>query len=144
MSDFELELNVPGHFLNQNWSATNLRKLHEHIDELGEMEVESIRSRTEEITGALKEAEEYLPSYDPEDPNLLILDAAPGPQLDEWKRIYVAYQEGGALGLPTFTNPPRLMFAQVETVDIPQIEAWAAMAIQDSLDVLAAGEGDEL
>lgn len=144
MADVEMSIDFPGHFFSQDWSATNLRKLHEHVDELGEMEVESIRSRTEEITGALKEAEEYLPSYDPKDPNLVVLDAAPGPQLDAWKRIYVAYQEGGTLGLPTFTNPPREMFAQVETADIPQIEAWAARAIQDSLNTLAAGEGDTL
>ena len=144
MADVEFEITQPGHFLNQNWNSTILRILHEHVDELGEMEVESIRARTEEMTGALKSAEEYLPDYDPTSLDFVTLDAAEGPQLDEWKRVYVAYQEGGALGLPTYTNPPRLMFAQVGTTDIPQIEAWAARAIEDAFGTLAAGEGDEL
>lgn len=64
-------------------------------------------------------------------------------QLGEWKRVYAAYQEGGVLGLPTYTNGPHEMFARISTDDTALIQAWADKAVQSGLDELTSGVGSE-
>lgn len=144
MPDVDFVVEAPGHFLNQDWSDTVLETLHEHADELGLLEQESVQSRTPQLTGALKSSEKYEIFPDPHDPNLVFLYADDVEQLAEWNRVYVAYQEGGALGLPTYTNPPHEMFAQVGTTDLLQIETWALRTLATAFETLAEGLGKEL
>lgn len=144
MSDFSLTLEAPGHFLHTDWEETILEVLHANADELGQLEQQSIRDRTNRETGALKLAEKYDLFTDPHDPNLVFLYADEAEQLAEWNRVYVQYQEGGTLGLPTYTNPPHEMFAQVLTTDQLQIELWCAETLAKAFEIIADGLGAEL
>jgi len=144
MPDFGITLTAPGHFLNTDWEETVLEELHAHADELGQMELQSIRGRTNVETGALQADETYDVYADPQDPNLVFLYTDDANQLDTWNRIYVQYQEGGALGLPTYTNPPHEMFTQVGTTDLLQIEVWCAETLAAAFERIANGLGAEL
>ena len=53
--------------------------------------------------------------------------------------MYAQYQEGGALGLSTYTNPPREMVASAVTEDIPAIEAWGNQALADWAAIIVGG-----
>lgn len=125
----------------QDIMATVRMVLHRDSPDLVSLIVPRIQARTAVDTGALQSAIIGDPHPDPDDPVLAEFFADDNPQLAAWGRIYVAYQEGGTLGLPTYTNPPRLMFARVETDDLPLIEAWAIDRCQEAIDLCETGAG---
>lgn len=134
----EITLTVPGHFLNQDFEQTVIQELHAGSDELGAMELFNISARTPIDTGALLSDEFYKVGSG----NVLVtLGVNTENQLAEWGRIYAPYQEGGELGLSTYTNPPHEMFARVLTDDLDQIGEWGVRQCQMAMDRCAAGLG---
>jgi hypothetical protein len=138
MAGGTITLVVPGHFLNQDLERTVIQELQAGSDELGAMELYSISARTPVDTGALLSDEFYeVGSL----PVLVTLGMHTENQLDEWGRVYAPYQEGGELGLATYTNGPHEMFARVLPDDIPQISDWGIRQCQAAMDRCAAGLG---
>jgi len=106
-----------------------------------------IRERTQRMTGALAESitgQAYTSTVSGNRTVMLAMwYANDDPQLSEWNRVYVQYQEGPPLGESTYTNPPHQMFEQVEIEDLGLIQTWAEAAVQNSVDGLLGGSGTE-
>lgn len=97
-------------FAKQDFYGTVKRRLVESPNEYGEMLVALVRANTPELTGALYESIDYQPDPDDGDMGMVKVFANPLIQMAQWGRQYDVYQEGGLLGLPTYTNPPHEMF----------------------------------
>jgi hypothetical protein len=130
-----------GQIIGQDIEATIKEVLHARTPDLRDMEVSNIQDRTPVRTGALQSSIDGIPYLDSGTDDLVFLFANDQPQLSEWGRVYAPYQEGPDLGLHTYTNPPRLMFASVLTDDIPQIEQWGIDACNEALNLCANGQG---
>lgn len=120
-------------FSGMNTWATIDEQLHGHSPELGDVLVPLVQAKTPVLTGALQSDMTYEAYPDPEDPgmgeeDLVFVYAEGAEQLATWDRIYVQYQEGGPLGLPTYTNPPRLMF--LTTAESDGLEATTEWAME--------------
>jgi hypothetical protein len=139
MADAIFEVTAPKDFFNQDIEATLRRALHRRAQDLGAMENLLIEGRTPVDQGALLSSETF--EVNNSDKELVFLFADPQEQIDVHNREYDVYQEGGALGLATYTNAPHEMFAQVETTDLPGIEAWGEAALQEGCDEIVAGTG---
>lgn len=96
-----------------------------------------VRARTPRRTGALRESissKAYPGLVSGKRPvSLVKLYAEDGPQLDEWNRIYVGYQEYLPLGQSTYTPQKAQMFYRVSTDDLTTIEAWARDTINAAI-----------
>jgi hypothetical protein len=141
MADAIFEVTAPKDFFNQDIEATLRRALHRRANDLGAMENKLIEDRTPVDQGALLNSETFTTDPNPDDEELVFLFADPQEQIDVHNREYDVYQEGGALGLATYTNAPHEMFAQVETTDLPVIQAWGEAALQEGCDEITAGTG---
>ena len=144
MGDVEFTVDAPKNFFNQDLEMTIRRALHRHAQSLGAMENVAIEQRTPVETSALRNSETFEVSNDPTDDLLVYLFADPTEQIAVWKREYDLYVEGGSIGAPPgFSNHVQdvQMFAQVETTDLPQIEAWGFFAINDALDEIELCQG---
>lgn len=121
----------PVNFTGMNKWATIDEQLHEHTPDLGDVLVPLVQAKTPVLTGALSSDMTYEAYTNPEDPtmgeeDLVYVYAEGSEQLAAWDRIYVQYQEGGPLGLPTYTNPPREMFlTTAETDGLAVTTEWA-------------------
>lgn len=128
-----------GQIVGQDLYGTIKQQLHTHAPELKENEVTLIMSRTPVLTGALQsdvEGKTYSSGND-----LVFLYSNEENQIIEWNRVYALYQEGGDLGLSTYTNAPHEMFGQVLTTDMPLIQEWGNQAAQEAVDLCASGGG---
>lgn len=142
MPSIKAEMTYNVDFIGMDIEGTINEQLHLNSPQITDVLLIRIYDRTPEDTGALKSSLTGVANVDhPDDPLLSYLYANDQEQLDEWGRIYVAYQEGGALGLPTYTNPPREMFAKVMTEDLNDIAGWAVMSCQEALSRCSAGTG---
>lgn len=139
MSD--ITFTYPGHFFEQDWWAAAAGKLHEGSDELGQLEQFNVSGRTPVDTGALLADIQYIAFPNVSEPRLATIFADTTEQLAEWGRVYDLYQEGGLLGLSTYTNAPHEMFGKMFTDDISAIEEWGTKWLQGGMDTLAAGNG---
>jgi hypothetical protein len=115
-----------------------LGQLHAAAGEIATEILHRIEDRTPVLTGALKEDETYTlagtgPGYTPVGSPLVSWYLESEYQDAEWHRYYGPYQEGGALGLSTYTNGPHEMFARVATDDLPLIEEWAKKVVADAV-----------
>jgi hypothetical protein len=108
--------------------------LEEGTPELVQLLLFLVTQKSPELTGALISSYEGIPNQAHGDPDLAYVYASDGAQIDEWGRVYAPYVEGGALGLATYTNPPREMFARTATENIPEIELWAEKWVQLGCD----------
>lgn len=120
----------PANYAGQNKWATIDEQLHEHTPDLGDVLVPLVQAKTPVLTGALQSDMTYEAYPDPEEPggeeDLVYVFAEGSEQIAAWDRIYVQYQEGGPLGLPTYTNPPREMFLNTaETDGLAASAEWA-------------------
>ena len=131
-----------GFIMGQNIWRTIDDQLHAHSDEIAEIIRFMVEDKTPVLTGALK-SDIIADSYpDTGDNDLAWITSANAEQVIVWNRIYVEYQEGGALGLPTYTNDPRLMFMDTAENDGPvACEVWAEKTIQYALDMCVMGVG---
>lgn len=134
-----ITLTIPGHFFEQDWYETAVSNLFKGTDELGQLEQFNVSARTPTDTGALL-ADISYEAYSSGDEFAFIF-ANTAEQMAEWGREYDVYQEGGLLGLATYTNDPHQMFGHMFDDDIPAIEEWGNKWLQGGMDVLAAGEG---
>jgi len=127
--------------------ATIDEQLHEHTPELGLGLQELVIQRTPFLTGALQadiqyEAYESPGGYGMEGSDLVYVYAANMEQLLAWARIYAPYQEGGPLGLPTYTNDPREMFYLTAKTDgLALVETWGNYYVNVALGMCAMGVG---
>ena len=137
----DVELTAPKGFMEADWEKVLVGRLHDGSDELGQLILYKVSSRTPVDTGALLADEYYVAHPNPDDKVLAEVLEGTEEQLAEWGRVYDVYQEGGALGLATYTNAPHEMFGRVLTDDIPDIETWGVKWLQGGLDAIA--EGDE-
>lgn len=128
-----VEISVPQEWFQQDWYAKVELGLMDGRDELGQIEQFNVSKRTPVDTGALLSDVSY--EIGPGS-TLAYIYADDTNQLDEWNRYYAVYQEGGLLGLSTYTNAPHEMFAQIMTTDIPAIEEWGEKWAQVGLDRL--------
>lgn len=136
-----ITLTAPGGegWFGQDWRKTIFEELFRATDELGQLEQYNVSARTPVDTGALLADVQYTAYH--EGKTLVDVYADDEEQLAEWGRVYALYQEGGALGLSTYTNAPHEMFAKVLTDDIPAIEKWGNDALQKGVDRLGNGSG---
>jgi hypothetical protein len=136
-----------GGIINTDIWATIDEQLHEHTPDLGTDLTQLVQQKTPVLTGALEMSMTFEAYLDPQGSgggpgDLVFIYADDADQLAVWARVYVQYQEGDPLGVPTYTNPPREMFYQTATTDgLPIVETWAAYWIQWALDMAAGGAG---
>lgn len=114
-------------------------RLHGDSLALADMEYTNILNRTAIDTGALISDLTPEPHPDPDDDTLARVFYGTENQLNTWGRVYMLYQEGGDLGLHTYTNEPRLMIADALTTDLPEIEQWGYEALNGATDQIASG-----
>lgn len=120
-----------GMILNCDVWGTIDEQLHDHTPQLGESLRMLVRDKTPILTGALfldMSYEAYMNpgGYGSGESDLVWIYAEEVQQQSFWNRIYVQYQEGGALGEHTFTNAPREMFFQTATEDgLAEVIVWA-------------------
>ena len=124
---------IPPGLMTDQLAAEMEDALRADADTLTELEVFNITARTPVLTGAL--ASDLTGDTNPSSDVLSYVYFDDTNQLDEYDRVYVQYQEGGVLGLSTYTNPPREMVASSVIDDIPAIEAWGNQV----LSIWAAG-----
>jgi hypothetical protein len=127
-------------FASQNFYGTIERKLVSSQEDFGIMLVALVRQNTPIDQGALWASIQWGP--DPiDEQGIVMVFANPAEQMAEWNRVYVAYQEGGALGKPTYTNAPHEMFAKaLDQVDT--IMTLATRMSDSSLNRLSQNLGD--
>jgi hypothetical protein len=136
-----------GGILNTDIWATIDEQLHENTPDLGQNLTELVQEKTPVRTSALQMDMTYEAYPDPQgagggEGDLVWIYAEDANQLAVWSRVYVQYQEGDPLGVPTYTNPPREMFYLTATTDgLPVVETWAQYWIQEALDMCAGGAG---
>lgn len=127
--------------------ATIDEQLHEHTPDLGALLVPLVQAKTPVLTGALQSDMTYEAYTNPEEPgmdeeDLVYVFAEGAQQMSAWQRIYVQYQEGGPLGLPTYTNPPREMFlTTAETDGLEATTEWAITWIEYANLLCLSGAG---
>ena len=139
MSDASITI-TGNQIFGMNLDATIRAKLHENTPELSDLLVFLVSEKTPVRSGALLGSITGIPYTDDGD-DLAYVYADPGPQLDQYNRVYAPYQEGPSLGLSTFTNAPHQMFARTGTDDLPLIAEWAREHAQEALDLCVAGGG---
>ena len=105
------------------------------------MELSAVRARTPVDRSGLIDDIFAVVHHAVDERTLIEINSGSENQLAAWNRVYVQYQEGGALGLPTWTNPPRTMYHQVTTTDLPQITKWAEDAVNVALSRVVNGTG---
>jgi hypothetical protein len=121
--------------------------LHAHSPELGLALQAMVRDITPILTGALLEDITSEPNTAPSgltggESDLVWVYAADVAQQAFWHRYYAPYQEGGVLGLPTYTNPPREMFYITATTDgLDATVMWAMDYIGEALRLSTLGGG---
>ncbi len=131
-----------GLIIHQDLWGTINHELHEFTPELGEGEKELVIQRTPFLTGALQLDMQFRAEQSTSTDELLWVYAQNIEQLLAWRRIYVAYQEGDPLGLPTFTNDPREMFFLTAQGDgLVLAEAWANYHVNIALGMCVMGMG---
>jgi hypothetical protein len=133
-----ITLTAPGgeSWFGQDWHKTIIEELFRATDELGRLEQYNVSARTPVDTGALLADVQYT-AYS-SGTTLVDVFADDEEQLAEYNRVYALYQEGGALGLSTYTNAPREMFAKVLTDDIPQSKSGAMTRFRRGLTASGA------
>jgi hypothetical protein len=114
---------------------------HANAPELTDILVGRVRERTPVLTGALQSSISGIAETNVDEDVLFYLFADDAPQLEAWGRVYAMYQEGGTLGLPTYTNPPHMMFARVATDDIDIIQEWADRTAEKFANAWVGGFG---
>lgn len=117
-----------------------IEELHSASDELGQMEAFNVSMRTPVRTSALLSGISYVPGFDASSDVLAYIYADTDTQMEEYKRVYDLYQEGGSLGLATYTNKPHEMFGKMFTDDISAIEAWGMECVNRVLIEMAIEE----
>lgn len=134
----KLEITAPAGFFEMDWWAETKHMLHEGAEMLGELLQFTVSSRTPVDTGALLADVSFDASYPPDSNNLVRVYSDTTEQVAEWDRVYMLYQEGGLLGLETYTNAPHEMYGKILTDDIPAIEEWGNQWLQWGMDRIAA------
>jgi len=105
-------------FTKQNFYGTFKRELVGGRDEFGDMLVAMVRQNTPQDTGTLFASIDYQPDEADGDNGIVRVFANSYMQMAQWGRQYDVYQEGGILGMPTYTNAPHEMFYKaLMTVD---------------------------
>ncbi len=138
---FTLIVGSPWLVGQQDADTTIREELHNGAQELTDTEIDQIKGRTPIMRGGLVQSIFGDATTDTSSDDLSFLYPDDAGQLAAWNRVYVAYVEGGVLGRPTWTNPPREIFMQVTTTDIPTIIAWAYKYADLALQRLAKGTG---
>lgn len=121
--------------------------LHAHSPELGDTIRAMVRDITPIRTGALLQDITSYPNTSPAgigsgQSTLVEVKAADVAQQAFWHRYYAPYQEGGVLGLPTYTNPAREMFFTTATTDgLDATILWAMDWIGEAIRMSASGGG---
>ena len=153
MAASSIEITVPGsnNFWHQDWAATLEAKLHEGSDELGQLLLHKVSSRTPVLTGALMADEFYKAHPKPGDKVLAEVGVGTENQMAEYNRVYALYIEGGSdgfgsagmgLGLGSnANNGNREMFGRIFTDDIDDVVNWGEQWLQEGLNDIAAGKG---
>lgn len=137
--------------LTQDLEGTIKEELHFNAQELVDLEVFNVSSRTPVLTGALLSDVQGIAYLDPNQKDLAFIFSGIENQLDEYGRIYDLYQEGGSAGYGTAQQGLGLgsnngsgnheMFGRILTDDIPDIETWGTAACQTALNRCLAGTG---
>jgi hypothetical protein len=115
--------------------ATIRKELRDNSNFIGDIGQHLVIDKTPILSGSLLADITYssaeTPGSVPLGPEDLVYIYAEGiAQQSYWNRIYVPYVEGGPLGLPTYTNDPRLIFLDSATEMLPYVEAWALANIE--------------
>lgn len=136
-----------GAIINENiWANIDIQ-LHSHSPELGVTLQAMVRDITPILTGALLSDITSLPEISPQglgggESTLVLVVAEDVAQQAFWNRYYAPYQEGGILGLPTYTNPAREMFFTTAVTDgLDATLVWAETYINEALIISAMGGG---
>lgn len=103
-----------------------VQALRDSVGEIMPVVVSNIQDRTPKRTGTLASS---VTAREGDVPTLASFYAEEGPQLDEYRRVYVQYQEGPPLGISGYTNGPFQMFERVSIDDLSAIDAWARAVI---------------
>lgn len=131
-----------GGIIHQNVWATIDEVMHKNANLMADELVYLVKLKTPIRTGSLWTDIQSDSYPDPGGEDLAYIYSATSEQIAAWQRVYVDYQEGGILGLPTYTNDPHEMFQITSDTDgPPMVEAWALASIQEALDLCIAGAG---
>lgn len=116
--------------------------LHEHSPELGQDLKLLVQGLTPILSGSLLMDISYEAYPDPGNSDLVLVYAEDIAQEAYWNRIYVQYQEGGPLGVHTYTNDPHQMFYDTATGDgLALTETWALTYVTEAEALCMGGAG---
>lgn len=136
-----------GQIIGQDIWATIEEELKAHSSELGRALKDEVYVKTPVLSGSLQSDLTFAAADSPGGytlgPNDLVYVYAEGvEQQAYWNRIYVQYVEGGPLGMPTWTNPPRMVFlSTAENEGLDTTTVWAEIYVQEAIDRCVYGLG---
>lgn len=120
---------------------TIAEELHAGTPDLAPLILYWMTENTPIRSGALAADEFANPITDAHDPTLIDAGIGTRNQLDEYGRLYAAYQEGPSLGLATFTNDPHHMIQGVIDNHAEDIAAWAYERMDGAITRCVNGTG---
>lgn len=131
-------------FIGQNFGATIRKEVHDDSQELLNLLYYRIEARTPKSSGALAASLDGENFTDPSTDDLVSFLYLDQPQIDQYGRVYAMYQEGGPLGLATYTNAPHEMLYKVQTDDAPLVNAWIKGSVEAAIAKILAAQGIRL
>jgi hypothetical protein len=131
-----------GGIIGQDIDATIKRQMHDGAPALGEDLSLMVKMVTPVLSGSLLMDISFDTSeiYGPDD--IVLVYAESTEQQAYWNRIYVPYVEGDPLGLPTYTNDPRLIFlGTAEGAGLDLVKTWAMLNVNIAISLCLIGAG---
>lgn len=112
-------------FMSMDLEDTLHISFYQSQEDLARVINNNIRMLTPVDTGALLRSEKYDVNENPGDDTLIRFYADSETQIEQWKRVYVSYQEGAPLGQSTYTNEAHQMYYSQATYEsIDQLHDW--------------------
>lgn len=136
-----------GLMMDSSLWGTIERELKLNSNQIGEVIKVMVEDKTPILSGSLQSDIVYSSTETPGSvtlgsEDLVYIYAEGTAQEAYWNRIYVPYVEGGLLGLPTYTNDPRLIFASTAEGDgLDATTLWAQIHVDEAVAMWEVGAG---
>lgn len=137
---FSVEMLVKGiPFVDRDLDVDILHAFYTNQEALAEQVNENIKARTRIATGALRSSEKYEINYDPTDATLVRFYADAVEQVEQYKRVYVSYQEGQPLGQDTYTGEGKQMYySQTQGAGVELLSTWGYDTLYGAINTYVA------
>lgn len=132
------EIDDPSRLIGADFAGTLIQGIYKGAETLRDKALGKIIDKTQYAKGGLQADETGTFNSDPSNTELVHIYTETANQLANWNRVYVAYQEGGELGLATYTNEAHMMF-QSTADDTPFFTTWGVDMLQNGINIIISG-----